>query len=159
MLTVAAPTGSLGRPPSGQIQGFFDAPFDHLTALPLLSSYLKDSLGLHGDDVVVVAPDAGRIKTAEVLRKYLHADLAFLYKRRSKTEAHKIEEMAVVGEVDGRPCVARRRQRLDTAGIALAQGRGGRCRRREPVRGQRAARTRSSPARRVSRSSLNRPIH
>jgi ribose-phosphate pyrophosphokinase len=35
---------------SGQIQGFFDAPFDHLTALPLLSSYLKDSLGLHGDD-------------------------------------------------------------------------------------------------------------
>ncbi|HEY6652299.1 MAG TPA: ribose-phosphate diphosphokinase, partial [Actinomycetota bacterium] len=90
---------------SGQIQGFFDAPFDHLTALPLLSSYLKDSLGLHGDDVVVVAPDAGRIKTAEKLREYLHADLAFLYKRRSRTEAHKIEEMTVVGEVDGRPCV------------------------------------------------------
>jgi ribose-phosphate pyrophosphokinase len=90
---------------SGQIQGFFDTPFDHLTALPLLSSYLKDQLGLHGDDVVVVAPDAGRIKTAEKLREYLHADLAFLYKRRSRTEAHKIEEMAVVGEVDGRPCV------------------------------------------------------
>ena len=75
---------------SGQIQGYFDAPFDHLTALPLLSSYLKDQLGLHGDDVVVVAPDAGRIKTAEKLREYLHADLAFLYKRRSRKEAHKI---------------------------------------------------------------------
>jgi ribose-phosphate pyrophosphokinase len=90
---------------SGQIQGYFDCPFDHLTALPILSSYLEDDLGLHGDDLVVVAPDAGRIKTAEKLRRYLHADLAFMYKRRSRTEAHKIEEMAVVGEVDGRPCV------------------------------------------------------
>ncbi len=90
---------------SGQIQGYFDCPFDHLTALPILSNYLKDELGLHGDDLVVVAPDAGRIKTAEKLREYLHADLAFLYKRRSRQEAHKIEEMAVVGEVEGRPCV------------------------------------------------------
>jgi ribose-phosphate pyrophosphokinase len=90
---------------SGQIQGFFDAPFDHLTALPLICSYLKDELGLQGDDLVVVAPDAGRIKTAEKLREYLHADLAFLYKRRSRREAHKIDEMTVVGEVEGRPCV------------------------------------------------------
>ena len=74
---------------SGQIQGFFDAPFDHLTALPLLSAYIKDTLGLHGDDLVVVAPDAGRIKTAEKLREYLHADLAFLYKRRSRREARR----------------------------------------------------------------------
>ncbi len=90
---------------SGQIQGYFDCPFDHLTALPILSSYLEDEMGLHGDDLVVVAPDAGRIKTAEKLARYLHADLAFMYKRRSRTEAHKIEEMAVVGEVEGRPCV------------------------------------------------------
>jgi ribose-phosphate pyrophosphokinase len=90
---------------SGQIQGFFDSPFDHLTALPLLSHYVKDELGMRDDDLVVVAPDAGRIRTAEKLREYLHADLAFLYKRRSREEAHKIEEMAVVGEVEGRPCV------------------------------------------------------
>jgi ribose-phosphate pyrophosphokinase len=90
---------------SGQIQGFIDYPFDHLTALPILSDYLQNELGLHDEDVVVVAPDAGRIKTAERLREYLHADLAFLYKRRSRREAHKIEEMAVVGDVEGRPCV------------------------------------------------------
>ena len=90
---------------AGQIQGYFDFPFDHLTALPVLTRYLREELGLHDEDVVVVAPDAGRIKTAERLREYLHADLAFLYKRRSKREAHKIEEMAVVGEVDGRPCI------------------------------------------------------
>lgn len=99
---------------SGQIQGYFDFPFDHLTALPVLTNYLQDDLGL-GDDLVVVAPDAGRIKTAEKLREYLHADLAFMYKRRSRTEAHKIDEMAVVGEVDGRPCVLVD-DMIDTAG-------------------------------------------
>jgi ribose-phosphate pyrophosphokinase len=90
---------------SGQTQGYFDFPFDHLTALPILSDYLSGELGLHDENVVVVAPDAGRIRTAERLREHLHADLAFLYKRRSRREAHKIEEMAVVGEVDGRPCI------------------------------------------------------
>src|SRR5437867_3700129 len=105
---------------SGQIQGYFDFPFDHLTALPILSNYLEQDLGLRGEDVVVVAPDAGRIKTAEKLREYLHADLAFLYKRRSRHEAHKIEEMAVVGEVQGRPCVLVD-DMIDTAGT-LSKG-------------------------------------
>jgi ribose-phosphate pyrophosphokinase len=105
---------------AGQIQGYFDFPFDHLTALPVLTQYLKEEHGLHGDDLVVVAPDAGRIKTAERLREYLHADLAFLYKRRSRTEAHKIEEMAVVGEVNGRPCVLVD-DMIDTAGT-VAKG-------------------------------------
>jgi ribose-phosphate pyrophosphokinase len=105
---------------AGQIQGYFDFPFDHLTALPVLSNYLQDDLGLHGEDLVVVAPDAGRIKTAEKLRETLHADLAFLYKRRSRHEAHKIDEMAVVGEVDGRPCVIVD-DMIDTAGT-VAKG-------------------------------------
>jgi ribose-phosphate pyrophosphokinase len=111
---------------SGQIQGYFDFPFDHLTALPILSDYISNELGLFDGDLVVVAPDAGRIKTAERLREYLHANLAFLYKRRSRYEANKIEEMAVVGEVDGRPCVLVD-DMIDTAGtvakgaIALAQ--------------------------------------
>ena len=69
---------------------------------------------------MVVAPDAGRIKTAEKLREYLHADLAFLYKRRSRHEAHRIQEMAVVGEVDGRPCVVVD-DMIDTAGT-VAKG-------------------------------------
>ncbi|HZD80408.1 MAG TPA: ribose-phosphate diphosphokinase [Actinomycetota bacterium] len=115
---------------SGQIQGYFDFPFDHLTALPVLSDYLTNQLGLHDEDVVVVAPDAGRIKTAEKLREYLHADLAFMYKRRSRTEANKIEEMAVVGDVEGRPCILVD-DMIDTAGTvakgatALAQQGGG----------------------------------
>ena len=105
---------------SGQIQGYFDFPFDHLTALPILSDYISQELGLYNGDLVIVAPDAGRIKTAERLREYLHADLAFLYKRRSRHEANKIEEMAVVGEVDGRPCVLVD-DMIDTAGT-VAKG-------------------------------------
>ena len=105
---------------AGQIQGYFNFPFDHLTALPILSDYLQNTMGLHGEDLIIVAPDAGRNKTAEKLREYLHADLAFLYKRRSRHEAHKIEEMAVVGEVDGRPCVMVD-DMIDTAGT-VAKG-------------------------------------
>jgi ribose-phosphate pyrophosphokinase len=105
---------------SGQIQGYFDFPFDHLTALPILSDYVSNELGLFDGDLVIVAPDAGRIKTAERLREYLHADLAFLYKRRSRREANKIEEMAVVGEVDGRPCILVD-DMIDTAGT-VAKG-------------------------------------
>lgn len=104
---------------SGQIQGYFDFPFDHLTALPVLSDYLAEKLGV-GDDLVVVAPDAGRIKTAEKLREYLRADLAFLYKRRSRTVANQIDEMAVVGEVEGRPCILVD-DMIDTAGT-VAKG-------------------------------------
>jgi ribose-phosphate pyrophosphokinase len=105
---------------SGQIQGYFDFPFDHLTALPILSDYISQELGLYDGDLVIVAPDAGRIKTAERLREYLHADLAFLYKRRSRYEANKIDEMAVVGEVEGRPCLLVD-DMVDTAGT-IAKG-------------------------------------
>jgi len=90
---------------SGQIQGYFDYPFDHLTALPLLSGYLTKEAGLAGKDVVVVAPDAGRIKVAERLREQLDCELAFIYKRRSRREAHKIEQMVVEGDVEDRTCV------------------------------------------------------
>src|SRR5438046_7047933 len=76
---------------SGQIQGFVDFPFDHLTALPLLEDYFQDQLKL--SDLVVVAPDTGRVKVAERLAGHLNAGLAFIYKRRSSTEAHKLDEV------------------------------------------------------------------
>lgn len=90
---------------SGQIQGFFDFPFDHLTALPMLAAFLKEEIGLEGEEIAVVAPDAGRVKTAERLREHLDSELAFIYKRRSRHEAHKIDEMVVEGDVEGRSCI------------------------------------------------------
>src|SRR5207249_3932991 len=44
---------------SGQIQGFFDVPVDHLTAMPILTEYIQRNFG---EDVVIVSPDAGRVK-------------------------------------------------------------------------------------------------
>jgi ribose-phosphate pyrophosphokinase len=105
---------------SGQIQGFFDFPFDHLTALPLLSDYLRKDLGLTNGNMAVVAPDAGRTKVAERLREYLDAEMAYIYKRRSRREAHKIDEMVVEGDVKDRVCILID-DMIDTAGT-IAQG-------------------------------------
>ena len=87
---------------SGQVQGFFDGPVDHLTARPLLADHIR---GHHERDLVVVAPDAGRVKTAEKMAGVLGCPLAFLHKRRSRHEADKVEVREVVGEVAGLHCV------------------------------------------------------
>ena len=87
---------------SGQVQGFFDGPVDHLTARPLLADHIRAH---HERDLVVVAPDAGRVKTAEKMAGVLGCPLAFLHKRRSRDEAERVEVREVVGEVAGLHCV------------------------------------------------------
>ncbi|HEY1590596.1 MAG TPA: ribose-phosphate pyrophosphokinase, partial [Solirubrobacteraceae bacterium] len=64
---------------SGQIQGFFQKPCDHMTALFILTQYFAD-LGL--EDLVVVAPDAGRVKLNKRFASKIGADLAILNKDR-----------------------------------------------------------------------------
>ena len=87
---------------SGQIQGFFDGPVDHLTAMPVLVDYIKANLP---DDLVVVSPDAGRVKVAERYTNQLNADLAIVHKRRVKGVKNTVEAVEIVGDVDGRTCV------------------------------------------------------
>ena len=87
---------------SGQIQGFFDGPVDHLTALPVLAEYIRQN---ERGELVIVAPDAGRVKAAEKLAGRLGQPLAFLHKRRSREVANEVEVREVVGEVAGRHCV------------------------------------------------------
>jgi ribose-phosphate pyrophosphokinase len=86
---------------SGQIQGFFDGPVDHLTAMPVLESYIR----AHSDDPVIVAPDAGRVKVAERYAQHLNADLAFINKRRPKGMDNVAVAREVIGDVHGRQCV------------------------------------------------------
>jgi ribose-phosphate pyrophosphokinase len=88
---------------SGQIQGFFDGPVDHLTALPPLAEYIRTRS--RTDNLVIVAPDAGRVKTAEKFAGALHCSLAFLHKRRSRDVANQVDMREVVGEVAGMQCV------------------------------------------------------
>jgi len=87
---------------SGQIQGFFDGPVDHLTAMPVLAEYIKENLP---EDLVVVSPDAGRVKVAERYTNMLQADLAIVHKRRVKGVKNTVEAMEIVGDVRGRTCV------------------------------------------------------
>src|SRR2546425_2086354 len=85
---------------SGQIQGFFDGPVDHLTAMPVLVEYLEANTS---GDVVVVSPDTGRVKVAERFSRHLDADLAAVYKKRGGRGL--VEARGVMGEVTGRHCV------------------------------------------------------
>jgi ribose-phosphate pyrophosphokinase len=96
---------------SGQIQGFFNGPVDHLTAMPVLVNHLRS----FGDDLVVVSPDAGRVKVAERYTQQLDADLAIVHKRHIHGKKNAVEAKEIVGEVDGRHCVIID-DMIDTAG-------------------------------------------
>jgi ribose-phosphate pyrophosphokinase len=103
---------------SGQIQGFFDGPVDHLTAMPVLEDYIRT----HASEPVIVSPDAGRIKVAERMAQHLGdcgADLAFIYKRRPKGTTNVAEAAEVLGDVEGRLCVLTD-DMIDTAGTICA---------------------------------------
>ncbi|MGH2829057.1 MAG: ribose-phosphate diphosphokinase [Actinomycetota bacterium] len=97
---------------TAQIQGFFDKPVDHLTALPILAEYLREKFG---SDLVMVSPDAGRVRVAEKFASTLHASLAILHKRRRTDVRNVSETLEVVGEVQGRRCVLVD-DMIDTAG-------------------------------------------
>ncbi len=101
---------------SGQIQGFFDVPVDHLTAAPVLLDYLRDN---GPRDLVIIAPDAGRVKVAERYSQLLDTDLALVHKRHPRGTYNEVEAMDVVGNVKGRPCVIID-DLIDTAGTVCA---------------------------------------
>jgi ribose-phosphate pyrophosphokinase len=103
---------------SGQIQGFFDGPVDHLTAVPLLTEYLREHAS---NDFVMVAPDTGRTKVAEQAARHLSGDLdvASVYKRRPKDAVNQVQALDVMGEVRGRMCVLID-DMIDTAGTICA---------------------------------------
>jgi ribose-phosphate pyrophosphokinase len=94
----------------GQIQGFFNLPVNHLTALPILADYFE-SLKL--EDVTVVSPDVGRVKVCKKLADMLGAELAIMHKGRPQ---HNVAEIThVIGEVAGRTCIVAD-DMIDTAG-------------------------------------------
>ena len=101
---------------SGQIQGFFDVPVDHLTSAPVLLDYLREN---GPSDLVVIAPDAGRVKVAERYSQLLDTDLALVHKRHPRGTYNEVEAMDVVGTVKGRPCVIID-DLIDTAGTVCA---------------------------------------
>jgi ribose-phosphate pyrophosphokinase len=71
-------------------------------AMPVLVDYIRENLP---EDLVVVSPDAGRVKVAERYTNVLQADLAIVHKRRVKGVKNMVEAVEIVGDVDGRTCV------------------------------------------------------
>ena len=100
----------------GQIQGFFDSPVDHLTALPIFADYFKKK-GLDHDRLTVVSPDVGRAKAAKKLSDMLEADLAIMHKGRPGH--NKAEITALIGDVEGKICIVND-DMIDTAGTLCA---------------------------------------
>ncbi len=101
---------------SGQIQGFFDGPVDHLTASNVLIDYLRVEAP---SDLVIVAPDAGRVKVAERYAQKLGGNLALVHKSRARDRANVVEAREIVGTVEGRHCVIVD-DMIDTAGTVCA---------------------------------------
>jgi ribose-phosphate pyrophosphokinase len=94
---------------AGQIQGFFNIPFDHLFAMPAMLNTLREQY--HG--AVIVSPDAGGVERARAYSKRLNGTLAIIDKRRER--ANQSEVMNIIGEVEGKKCVIVD-DILDTAG-------------------------------------------
>ncbi len=100
----------------GQIQGFFDIPVNHLSALPLFGDYYN-AKGFDAEKLVVVSPDVGRAKAAKKLSDMLGCDLAIAHKGRPRHNA--AEVMGIIGNIEGKTCIIND-DMIDTAGTLCA---------------------------------------
>ena len=86
---------------AGQLQGFFSKPVDHMTAMPILTQFVIDRLG--DEDLVIIAPDAGRVKLVRNFAQKVGAPYALMEKERP---AQQVAEIGyVIGDVKGKTAV------------------------------------------------------
>jgi ribose-phosphate pyrophosphokinase len=102
---------------AGQIQGFFTIPVDHMTALQLFATHFRD-LGLTGDGIVAVAPDAGRAKHAVRFAEMIEASFAIMHKMR--VSSNQVEITEVTGKVRDRVAIVG--DDVSTTGSTLIAG-------------------------------------
>jgi ribose-phosphate pyrophosphokinase len=103
---------------SGQIQGFFEVPVDHMTASPMLTQYFMDQA--FTEELVIVSPDAGRVKMARNFARKIGCHWAVMEKERP---AQQVAEIGyVVGDVKGKTAVLVD-DMIDTAGTLQAAAR------------------------------------
>ena len=100
---------------SGQIQGFFEVPVDHMTAMPMLTQWFMDQA--FTEDLVIVSPDAGRVKVARNFARKVGVHWAVMEKERPAQQVAEIG--SVVGDVRGKTAVLVD-DMIDTAGTLCA---------------------------------------
>ena len=96
---------------AGQIQGFFNIPFDNIYASPIILKYIKNEI--FSKNTTIVSPDSGGVERVRYYAKKLGCDLAMIDKRRTKKNVAKV--MNIVGDVKGRECIIID-DMIDTAG-------------------------------------------
>jgi len=103
---------------SGQVQGFFEVPVDHMTAMPMLTQWFMDQA--FTEELVIVSPDAGRVKVARNFARKIGCHWAVMEKERP---AQQVAEIGyVVGDVKGKTAVLVD-DMIDTAGTLCAAAR------------------------------------
>ena len=86
---------------AGQIQGYFDIPVDHLTAIPYLARYFKSII--KEEDFVVVSPDLGGVTRARAFANELNLPIAIIEKRRPKPNVSEV--MNIIGDIKGKNAI------------------------------------------------------
>lgn len=98
------------------IQGFFDIPVNHMTAMPIFVDYFKNK-GIDTEEMCVVSPDVGRAKAAKKFQAQLGCDIAIMHKDRPKH--NQAEITALIGDVTGKVCILND-DMIDTGGSLVA---------------------------------------
>lgn len=99
---------------AGQIQGFFNMPFDHLFALPVVFEHIKSSFDI--DNLSLVSPDAGGVERTRAYAKRLGCPMVIIDKRREGK--NKAEAINLIGEIKGRDALVLD-DIVDTAGTLV----------------------------------------
>lgn len=102
---------------AGQIQGFFNVPFDHLYAMPVLLDHMRQNFSR---EAVIVSPDAGGVERARAYGKRLNCGIGMIDKRRPQPNEAKV--MHVLGDVEGRDVILLD-DMIDTGGTLVAGAR------------------------------------
>ena len=98
------------------IQGFFNIPVNHMTAMPIFADYFTHK-GFDVDELCVVSPDVGRAKAAKKFQTMLACDIAIMHKDRPRH--NQAEITALIGDVTDKICILND-DMIDTGGSLVA---------------------------------------
>jgi ribose-phosphate pyrophosphokinase len=89
---------------AGQVQGFFERTVDHMTASPVLAQYVEDQLGPRSE-LVIISPDAGRVKLTRKFAQKIGVEYALLEKDRPAQQVAEVGYVIGAEKIQGKRAV------------------------------------------------------